>query len=104
MDPLASDDDARPVRPNGLAVRRLRHERGWSPRALIVAIRAASESATGVPRTITPILLAGIEDRDETIPYDTLCLVADGFDCDPIDLLSDKAVIPASDREPKLDS
>lgn len=82
-------DDERTVRPNGLAVRRLRHDRGWSPRALIGAIERASEAATGIPRRITPNQLAGIEDRNEPITYALLCLVADGFDCDPIDLLGD---------------
>lgn len=100
MDPLASDDDARQVRPNGVAVRGLRHERGWSPRALIRAIENASETATGIPRTISPTLLAGIEDKDELIPYGTLCLVADGFDCDPIDLLSAHPPEPPKSGDP----
>ena len=79
------DDDE--VRPDGLSVRRLRHERGWSPRRLVDAISSASFASTGVRRTITPNLLTGIEERNEPIPYEILCLVSDGFDCDPIDLL-----------------
>jgi transcriptional regulator with XRE-family HTH domain len=69
-------------------VRRLRHEHGWSPRDLVDAIGCASERATGVRETITPNLLRGIEEKSEKIPYATLCLVADGLDCDPSDISS----------------
>jgi DNA-binding Xre family transcriptional regulator len=75
------------VRPDGQSVRRRRHERGWPPKDLIDAISEASETSTGIPRTITPNLLLGIEDHNEAIPYDTLCLVADGLQCDPVDIL-----------------
>ena len=34
-------DDDEGVRPDGLSVRRLRHERGWSPRRLVDAIEHA---------------------------------------------------------------
>jgi len=80
-------DDDHSVRPDGNTVRRLRHERGWSPRALIDAIARARLAATGLRGTITPNLLSGIEEHDEAIPYATLCLVSDAFDCDPIDLV-----------------
>jgi hypothetical protein len=93
------DEDARRVRPKGLAVRGRRHRRGWSPRALIEAIEAASRVATGIPETITPNLLEGIEDRDEIIPYRTLCLVAAGFDCDPVDLLGEDALPDAESAQ-----
>ncbi len=76
------------VTPAGLVVRRLRHERGWPPRELIDAIGDASLRASGLRETITPNLLAGIEERNEPVPYDTLCLLAAGLDCDPIDLLA----------------
>ncbi len=79
--------DSRKVTPAGLVVRRLRHERGWPPRVLVEAIAEASFRASGLRRTITPNLLAGIEERNEPVPYDTLCLVAGGLDCDPIDIL-----------------
>ena len=46
--------------------------------------------STGVATSISPNLLAGIEERDELIPYATLCLVASAFDCDPIDLVKDE--------------
>ncbi len=75
------------VRPDGQGIRRRRCERGWPPRDLIEAIGLASESSTGIASTITPNLLLGIEDRNEAIPYETLCLVADGLRCDPIDIL-----------------
>ncbi len=82
------DDDLRRVRPNGQSVRRLRHAQGWSPRDLIQAIAEAQRTATGIAETIKPNLLSGIEERSEVIPYVTLCLVASGFDCDPVDLLA----------------
>lgn len=74
------------VRPDGLTIRRLRHDRGWSPREFVDAIGAACERATGIRDTITPNLLIGIEEHNELIPYDTLCLVADGLGCDPVDI------------------
>jgi hypothetical protein len=82
------EEESRRVRPDGLAVRRLRHERGWSPRALIEAIDRAHRAETGLSRTITPNLLQGIEEHNEVISYATLCLVAAGFDCDPVDILA----------------
>lgn len=75
------------MRPNGREVRRRRHERGWSPRRLADAVREASRTATGLPATLTPSLLQGIEEENEPVPYATLCLLAAGLDCDPVDLL-----------------
>jgi transcriptional regulator with XRE-family HTH domain len=80
------DDDA-PIRPDGLTVRRLRHERGWSPRTLIDEVERCALAATGLRRSLTPNLLSAIEERDEAVPYATLCLVSDAFDCDPITLV-----------------
>lgn len=86
----AQDDwEQRRVRPNGLEVRRRRHARGWAPRELVDAIREASRAASGVPATISPDELKGIEEENEVVPYATLCLVASGLDCDPVDLLGD---------------
>lgn len=79
---------ASPVTPAGLVVRRLRHERGWPPRELIDAIGEANFRSSGLRETITPNLLAGIEERNEPVPYETLCLLAAGLDCDPIDILA----------------
>ncbi len=75
------------VRPAGLVIRRLRHERGWPPRELIFAILEANYRSSGQRETISPNLLSGIEERNERISYDTLCLVAAGLGCDPIDIL-----------------
>jgi len=80
-------DDTEPVRPDGLSVRRRRHDRGWSARDLIDAITNACERATGNRQSITPNLLTAIEEHSESIPYATLCLIADGLDCDPVDIL-----------------
>jgi len=84
---VEDDERTRRVRPAGLVVRRLRHERGWPPRQLIAAIGEANYRSSGQKDTISPNLLSGIEERNEPIPYDTLCLVAAGLGCDPIDIL-----------------
>ena len=82
------DDDETLVRPDGLSVRRRRHEQSLSPRDLVEAIAVAQERATGLRDTITPSLLAGIEERAERVPWATLRLVASGLDCDPVDILA----------------
>jgi hypothetical protein len=79
-------EDADLVRPDGLSVRRRRHDQKWSMRQMVEAIAEASRVATGLPTTITPNLLMGIEEQNELIPYETLRLVARGLDCDPIDI------------------
>ena len=84
---MEDDDRTRKVRPAGLVVRRMRHERGWPPRELIRAIAEASRRASGLRETITPEQLSRIEESSEPIAYDTLCLVAAGLDCDPVDIL-----------------
>ncbi len=80
-------EQTRLVRPDGLVVRGRRHALGWSPRDLVEAIGRASTRETGVWETITPNLLRGIEEQNEAIPYQTLCLVAAGLDCNPAELL-----------------
>ena len=90
-------DETAAVQPDGLSVRRLRHKRGWSARDLVNAIASACERATGIRQTITPNLLRAIEEHSEPIPYGTLCLVADGLGCDPVDLLPTETA-PAGDR------
>jgi len=92
-------DDDREVRPDGLTVRRLRHERGWSPRALISEIERVRFAATGLRETLTPYQLGGIEEHDEAVPYSTLCLISDAFDCDPIHLVRENQ----EDDEPDQD-
>lgn len=93
-----SDDD-RLVRPNGLTVRRLRHERAWSPRKLIERVAEVSFESTGLRRTITPSVLNGIEEHEEEVPYDTLCLLAGALDCDPVDLWSERSDDEEEDDE-----
>ena len=80
-----SDDD-RLVKPDGLTVRRLRHEHGWSPRELIDAVARSSLASTGIARTISPNVLTGIEEQSERVSYSTLCLLSGGLGCDPVDL------------------
>jgi len=82
-------DTQRLVRLDGLAVRRRRHDHGWSPRDLVAAIEAACFAATGLRRTLTPNQIQAIEEREERIRYAELLLLADGLDCDPSDLIAE---------------
>ncbi len=82
-------DTERLVRLDGLAVRRRRHDRGWSPRELVVAIEEACFAATGLRRTLTPNRIQAIEEREERIRYAELLLLADGLECDPSDLIAE---------------
>jgi transcriptional regulator with XRE-family HTH domain len=87
---MTLDDDASVV-PDGLAVRRRRRARGWSRHALSDAVRRASLAATGLPDTVSPDLIRGIEERGERVPYAILCLLAGGLDCNPVELLGPEA-------------
>lgn len=82
-------DSLRWVRLNGLEVRRRRHEHGWSPRDLVGAIAQACFEASGLRRTLTPNQIQAIEEREESIRYDDLLLLADGLACDPSDLIAE---------------
>jgi len=82
------DDDATIVRPDGLSVRRRRHELSFSPRDLIEAIARAQERATGLRDTLSPVQLSGIEERGERVTWAMLRLVAADLDCDPVDILA----------------
>ncbi len=77
------------VRPDGLSIRRLRHEHKWSPRECIAAIARAHHIASGLTESISPNLLQHIEEQNERIPYETLSMIARGLECDPIDLIAD---------------
>jgi transcriptional regulator with XRE-family HTH domain len=80
------DDDALVV-PDGGRVRGLRRRRGWSRRALVAAVAAASERASGVPTTLSLNQLAWIEEANERVPYAMLCLLAAGLECEPVELV-----------------
>jgi DNA-binding Xre family transcriptional regulator len=90
------------VRPDGLSIRRLRHDRAWAWRDLVEAIGDACERATGLRKTITPNLLKGIEEHNEPIPYETLCLIADGLECDPVDILPTDVDLNAEANDDRL--
>jgi len=77
------------VRPDGLSIRRRRHLRQWSPREFVAAIGRAHRVASGLSETISPNLLQFIEEKNERIPYETLCMIARGLDCDPADLIGE---------------
>ena len=87
---MGFDEDS-PVPPNGQMVCRLRHEQGWSPEDLLRAVADANWASTGIRESISPSALAGIEERNERVPYATLCLLAAGLDCDPVSLLREGA-------------
>lgn len=81
------NDDDRLVRPDGLAIRGLRHARGWSPRDLTTAISEAHVMATGVPVRVAPRLLSAIEERNALVSFATLCTIAAGLDCNPVEIV-----------------
>lgn len=80
-------DGGQLVSADGPAIRRRRRARGWSRRELSAAIAEAARRATGLSESVSPNLLAGVEERGESIPYTTLCLIAGGLDCNPVELL-----------------
>ena len=86
--PSSGEDMKRLVQPDGLSVRRRRHERGWSLRDLVVEIESACFRASGLRHTLTPNQIEAIEERAERISYESLLWLADGLDCDPVDLLA----------------
>jgi hypothetical protein len=75
------------ITPDGMQIRGRRRARGWSRRDLVQAIATASLRASGRTDTITPNELEGMEETCEPVPYATLCAVAAGLDCDPVDLV-----------------
>jgi transcriptional regulator with XRE-family HTH domain len=87
--PPADQDIQRLVRLDGLAVRRRRHDQGWSPRDLVRAIEIACFRTSGLRRSLTPNQIEAIEERAERISYESLLLLADGLDCDPSDLIAE---------------
>src|SRR5678816_3622263 len=83
----SDEDDARLVRPVGLAVRSLRHARGWSPRDLATAITDAHLTATGLSIRVAPRVLNAIEERNALVSFETLRVIAAGLDCNPVELV-----------------
>lgn len=89
------------VRLDGLAVRRRRHDQGWSPRQLVDAIAEACFAASGLRHTLTPNQIQAVEEREEQITYAELLLLADGLACDPSDLIAEGEMSSARGR-PRL--
>ena len=80
-------EEQRLVRPDGLAIRGLRHARGWSLRDLAAAITKAHDTATGLPLVVAPRVLSAVEERNALVPYATLCWIGAGLDTNPVELL-----------------
>ncbi len=93
---VSDPDDARLVRPDGLAIRGLRHERGWSPRDLAAAIAEAERTANGRGAIIAPRVLVAVEERNAPIAYATLCLIAAGLDCNPVEVVLEDPFVPVA--------
>ena len=87
--PPPDSDELKLVRLDGLAVRRRRHDNGWSARQLVQAIEEASFNASGLRRTLTPNQIQAVEEREERVAYDELLLLCDGLACDPSDLIAE---------------
>lgn len=83
----AFDDDA-VVRPDGLTIRRLRRQLGWSRGELAAAIERRSREATGRGESVSRNVLQGVEETNERVPYATLCLISLALDCNPIEILA----------------
>ena len=79
------------MRPDGLTIRRLRRGLGLSRAGLSAHIERRSFEATGRAETVSRNLLQHVEERGERIPYATLCLIALGLDCNPVELLAVRA-------------
>jgi transcriptional regulator with XRE-family HTH domain len=80
-------DDAAPVRPDGRTIRRRRRLLGLSRADLAARIERRSREATGRAESVSRNVLAHVEERSERVPYATLCLIALGLDCNPVELL-----------------
>jgi hypothetical protein len=82
---MYEEDDT--VTPDGLGIRRRRRHLGCSRRTFVEVMARASVRESGLRKTITVNLLEGIEETNEPVPYATLCRVAAGLDCDPVELV-----------------
>ena len=51
------------------------------------AVARASERASGLPTTLSLNLLGWIEESNEPVPYATICRIAAGLDCEPVELV-----------------
>lgn len=80
-------EDEDPVTPDGGTVRRMRRDRGWSRRTLARAIAEATERESGVRQTLTVNQIEWIEENSERVAYVTVCRLAAGLDCNPVELL-----------------
>jgi len=85
--PQPFDDDAL-VRPDGLTIRRLRRGLGLSRAGLSQHIERRSLESTGRAETVSRNVLQHVEEANERVPYATLCLIALGLDCNPVELLA----------------
>ena len=87
---MADFEDQTPIVPDGLTIRRRRRRMGFSRRDFVQLLERRTKESTGVPETISRNVLQGIEETNERVPYATLCLIALGLDCNPIELLGEE--------------
>jgi hypothetical protein len=84
---VADFDDETRITPDGLTIRRRRRRLGVSRRDFLALLEARTRTATGIAETLPRSVLRGIEESNERVAYATLCLIALGLDCNPIELL-----------------
>ncbi len=88
-------EDGTPIIPDGVSIRRIRRDHGWSRKVMVRRIAEATERESGIRQSISQNLLEGIEEGNERIPYSVLCMVATGLDLNPIEIL-----LEPEDEEP----
>ena len=62
-------------------------------RDFVRMLAARSRERTGLRGALSRNLLQGIEETNERVPYGTLCLIALGLDCNPVELLDEGALL-----------
>ncbi len=86
---MSGFEDETPIIPDGVSIRRIRRDHGWSRRVMVRRIADATQRESGIRQSISSNLLEGIEEGNEPIPYSVLCMVATGLDLNPIEILLD---------------
>lgn len=69
----------------------MRRGLGLSRAGLSQRIERRSFEATGRVESVSRNVLQHVEEAGERVPYATLCLIALGLDCNPMELLAPEA-------------